>query len=195
MGANKTDLENIKTELKPLLDQLNPVQPQPSQPSHSTPSHDNPPITIVNNVIVGASANSNSNSSASANSISNTEVKPTQQPPAPQPSHPASPQPNSQEVLYQIHFDTLVNNIKELKSKKSSLRSENNIAYESLLKCLNSVAIYLPGGCGKKEKAFNDANSRYLNAIQEVRQAKENCRKYYNSIPDKIRKQIVGECN
>jgi len=195
MGANKTDLENIKTELKPLLDQLNPVQPQPSQPSHSTPSHDNPPITIVNNVIVGASANSNSNSSASANSISNT-VKPTQQPPAPQPSHPASPQPNSQEVMkYQSLLNVHIDNIKELKSKKSSLKSENDIAYESLLKCLNSVAIYLPGGCGKKEKAFNDANSRYLNAIGEVRQAKEDCRKYYNSIPDKIRKLIVGECN
>ena len=187
---NSKNVKEIENKIKEILDSLNPAQP-----SHPPSSPGNQPITIVNNVIVGA-ANSNSNSSASANSISNTEVKPTQQPPAPQPSHPASPQPNSQEVLkYQIHFDTLVNNIKELKSKKSSLRSENNIAYESLLKCLNSVAIYLPGGCGKKEKAFNDANSRYLNAIQEVRQAKENCREYYNSIPDKIRKQIVGECN
>jgi hypothetical protein len=209
LGANKTELNTkIKKELEPLLSQLQNTSPAPVQQPSSSPNplpstSNQPSITI--NVTVGANASSTSGSSSNVTShqtaVTNTQVKPKPNSPSTShsslhPSHPSSSQSNSQQVMkYQSLLNVYIDNIKELRSKMRSLESEKNIAYEVYQKCLNSWHIYSPLGCKKKKNAFNKASQRFLDAMNEVRQAKQNCEKFKSSVPVNIRKQLIGECN
>jgi hypothetical protein len=209
LGANKTELNTkIKKELEPLLSQLQNTSPAPAQQPSSSPNplpstSNQPSITI--NVTVGANASSTSGASSNVTShqtaVANTQVKPkpnspSTSHPSSHPSHPSSSQSNSQQVMkYQSLLNVYIDNIKELRSKMKSLESEKNIAYEVYQKCLNSWHIYSPLGCKKEENAFNNASQRFLDAINEVRQAKQNCEKFKSSVPVNIRKQLIGECN
>ena len=108
---------------------------------------------------------------------------------------PSSQNLNQDVIKYQSLLNVYIDNIKELRSKMKSLESEKNIAYNALQKCLNSWHIYSPLGCKKEENAFNNASQRFLDAINEFRQAKQNCEKFKSSVPVNIRNQLIGECN
>jgi hypothetical protein len=174
---NSKKIEGFKKEIEEICKKLGCNNSQNSSSSPHTPSTGTHPTNTHNQ-------NQNTHHHPGHSHHSNTGQ-----------TSPSSQNLNQDVIKYQSLLNVYIDNIKKLRSKMKSLESEKNIAYNALQKCLNSWHIYSPLGCKKEENAFNNASQRFLDAINEFRQAKQNCEKFKSSVPVNIRNQLIGECN
>jgi len=175
---NSKKIEGFKKEIEEICKELGCNNSQNSSSSPHTPSTGNHPTNTHHN-------NQNTNHHTSHSHHSNTRN--TGQ------TSPSSQNLNQDVMKYQSLLNVYIKNIKELQDKSNSRKTEHDIAAKNYKECLEKWSLF-PQRCKNYEKILSATEKALLDSLRELRQAKEECDKFKNSLPAKIKNNLIGDC-
>jgi hypothetical protein len=96
-------------------------------------------------------------------------------------------------MKYQSLLNVYIKNIKELQDKSNSRKTEHDIAAKNYKDCLEKLFPF-PQACENYKKILSGAEKGLFDSLRELRQAKEECDKFKNSLPANIKSNLIGDC-
>jgi len=172
---NSKKIEGFKKEIEEICKKLGCNNSQNSSSSPHTPSTGNHPTNTHHN-------NQNTHHHATHSHHSNTAQ-----------TSPSSQNLNQDVMKYQSLLNVYIKNIKELQDKSNSRKTEKDIAFKNYKECLEKWSLF-PKRCENYEKILSAREKGLFDSLRELRQAKEECDKFKNSLPANIKNNLIGDC-